>query len=71
VANSEAILIIEPDEARRGFLLKVLQDAGLASRAVDSGLTGVQQIAAAEPDVVILSADITENAAARPIAEIK
>jgi len=69
VPNGETILIIEADEARRGFLQKVLQDAGLAT--VDSAAATPQQVADAKPDVVILSADTTKNGTAESITEIK
>ena len=69
MSNGETILIVEADEARRGFLQKVLRDAGLAT--VDSAAATPQQIADASPDVVILSADTTKNGTAESITEIK
>jgi len=71
VPNGETILIVEADEARRSFLQKVMQDSGLTSGVLDSALPAAQQIADANPDVVILSTGSTQNGTAESINEIK
>lgn len=67
----ETILIIEDDPSRRELLQKLLQDAGHSARVAARGTPASQQIAESHPDVVIVSADSTENGIAQWISEIK
>jgi DNA-binding response OmpR family regulator len=67
----EAVLIIEADANRREALRKLLRDAGLNTVVSDSGAPTAQQLAECDPDVAVLSADLSDNGAAQWIAEIK
>ncbi|HVM75684.1 MAG TPA: trypsin-like peptidase domain-containing protein [Candidatus Saccharimonadales bacterium] len=68
---AEIILILDADPARREFLQKILQEAGLDVRHAP-GFDGVaQQIADAHPDVALLAADPIDSGFAQLIASIK